>query len=271
MEKDLATQYGPWALIAGGSEGIGLAFAQQLAQAGINLMLLARRTEPLAAARRVLEQRYDVEVRTHAIDLTQPTLEAQVEALIDGREIGLMIYNAGAVHGAAEFLDESLARKQELIALNCTGPVVLAHALAQGMRKRGRGGIILVSSMSGLTGGAYVANYAASKAFDIVLAEGLWAELYPHGVDVLSLIAGATDTPAMRASGIDFTSTTAMTADQVAREGLENLAEGPVHVAGENNRGAAAMMRGENRRLSVALMSAGAAQMYGLPAPRLPE
>lgn len=268
---DLSSRYGPWALIAGGSQGIGLAFAQQLAAAGLNLVLLARREEPLAQARQSLSENYPIEVRTLAIDLTEPTLAAQVSELVHALDVGLLIYNAGAVHGACEFLDTPLAAKEKLIALNCTGPVVLTQLLGPRMRQRGSGGILLVSSMSGLTGGAYVASYAATKAFDIVLAEGLWAELLPHGVDVLGLIAGATDTPAMRDSGVDFSQNSAMSADQVAREGLAQLRHGPVHVAGDNNRAAAAIMRAENRRQSVALMSAGAAHLYKLPLPDLPD
>jgi short-subunit dehydrogenase len=139
------------------------------------------------------------------------------------------------------------------------------------MPQRGRGGILLMSSLSGLTGGAYIAAYAATKAFDIALAESLWAELTPCGVHVLSLIAGATDTPAMSASGIVFEEGHAMDPMTVAREGLANLPQGPVHIAGENNRLGAAILRGENRRQSVTLMSAGSAGLYGLPAPELPD
>ena len=92
-------RYGPWALIAGGSEGIGLAFARELAQAGIKLVLLARREQPLEAARQALSADFPVEVRVHALDLTVADLDAKLAALTAGLEIGLMVYNAGAVHG----------------------------------------------------------------------------------------------------------------------------------------------------------------------------
>jgi uncharacterized protein len=264
-------QYGPWALIAGGSEGIGLSFAQQLAAAGVNLLLLARREEPLAAAASQLQDKYSVEVRTHALDLTATELETQITEITRGLEIGLLIYNAGAMHGAALYLDEPLEKIQNLIALNCHGPTLFTHLLGEKMRARGRGGIILLSSMSGLTGGAYVAAYAATKAFDIALAEGLWAELHPHNVHVLGLIAGATDTPAMAASGINFAAGEAMDPDDVAREGLAQLSQGPIHIVGENNRMGAAFLRSENRRQTVSLMTQGAAGLYQLPVPDLPE
>lgn len=270
MSTSLLQQYGPWALIAGGSEGIGLCFARELAAAGLNLVLLARRQQPLQAARDQLLADFPVEVRIHTLDLTSPNLEEQLAVVTGGLEIGLLIYNAGAVHGAAAFLDDSLDKPRKLINLNCIGPATFCHLLGSPMRTRGRGGIILMSSLSGLTGGAYIAAYAATKAFDIVLAESLWAELAPCGVHVLGLVAGATDTPAMAASGIDFEEGHAMEPMEVAREGLAQLPHGPVHVAGENNRLGATLLRGEDRRQSVALMSAGSATLYGLNIPDLP-
>ncbi len=270
MSNTLLQQYGPWALIAGGSEGIGLCFARLLAAEGINLVLLARRNAPLQAAQEHLLRDYSVDVRIQQLDLTASNLEEQLIGVTDGLDIGLLIYNAGAVHGAALFLDEPLTKVRNLIQLNCMGPAIFCHHLGNRMRQRGRGGILLMSSMSGLTGGAYIAAYAATKAFDIVLAESLWAELAPCGVHVLSLVAGATDTPAMSASGIRFEAGQAMDPMAVAREGLAQLPHGPLHVAGDNNRLGAAILRGEDRRQSVALMSAGSASLYELPVPQLP-
>lgn len=270
MAKQLAHQYGPWALIAGGSEGIGLELALLLAAEGINLVLLARREQPLASARAKITAAHPVDVRTHALDLTAPDLEQQLATITDELEIGLLIYNAGAMHGVGQFLDEPLDKSRRLVALNCTGPITLCHHLGGLMRERGRGGIILLSSLSGLTGGAFVATYSATKAFDITLAESLWAELHPHGVHVLGLIAGATDTPAIAATGVDFSDGQAMTAGDVAREGLQRLPHGPLHIAGEGNRMAEPFLRGTDRRQSVALMTAGAASLYDLRAPELP-
>src|SRR5210317_1864334 len=108
MTADFNTHYGPWALIAGGSEGIGLEFARRIAAAGINLLLLARRPEPLAAARKQLLSEYPVEVRTASLDLADETLEETLAELTAELEIGLLVYNAGAMHGAALFHDDSL-------------------------------------------------------------------------------------------------------------------------------------------------------------------
>jgi short-subunit dehydrogenase len=271
MSNSLLQQYGPWGLIAGGSEGIGLCFARQLAAAGINLVLVARREEQLQAAREELVRDHSIEVRSHSLDLTAPDLEQQVQDISKDLDIGLLVYNAGAIHGAGLFLDDPLDKARQLVHLNCLGPAVFTHHLGRAMRKRGRGGILLMSSLSGLTGGAYIATYAATKAFDIILAESLWAELTPCGVHVLGLLAGATDTPAMAASGIDFESGHAMDPMDVASEGLAQLPHGPIHVAGDNNRIAAQILRGEDRRQSVTMMSAGSAGLYGLPLPDLPD
>ena len=124
MSNTLLQQYGPWALIAGGSEGIGLCFARQLAEAGLNLMLLARRPEPLQAAQEQLCRDFSVEVRTHAMDLTAADLEEQLENFTQGIDIDLLISNAGAIHGAGLFLDEPLQKARSLIHLNCLGPAI---------------------------------------------------------------------------------------------------------------------------------------------------
>ena len=201
MHEQFAEQYGPYALVAGASEGIGAAFARQIASLGVDLVLVARRAEPLEALAAEIRRQFDVDVRVAAVDLTAPDVDDQLAAATDGLDIGLLIYNAGAAHGAADFHDLPLATAMHLVNLNCVGPVVACHRYGAAMRDRGSGGIVLVGSMAGNAGVARIATYAASKAFDQIFAEGLWAELAPHGVHVLALIAGATDTPALARSG----------------------------------------------------------------------
>src|SRR5687767_7848319 len=200
-------RYGPWALIAGGSEGIGRSFAMQLAERGLDLLLLARRGGPLAETAQEIRERFRVQVITQTLDLTASGLDSAAEALTDNREIGLLVCNAGATHGAAMLLDRPVDAALALVRLNCVAPLVLSHAVGAQMRTRGRGGVILVSSIAGLAGGALIAAYAASKAFEIVLAESLWYEFGTAGVDVLGLIVGATVTPAMLRSGMKFGTT----------------------------------------------------------------
>lgn len=263
-------QYGPWALIAGGSEGIGMSYAEKLAAQGINLVLLARREAPLKVAREKLKAAYSVEVETYSVDLTGDDLESRLDAIIADKEVGLLIYNAGATHGAELLHDAPLSSATNLVALNCNGPLVFCHKLGAAMRERGRGGIILMSSMSGLVGGGYIAAYTATKAFDLTLAEALYAELKPYNVDVLCLIAGATDTPAMAASGVTFNAGEGagpMASDDVAEEGLSQLGKVPVWVAGEGNRAFADILRSPDRAQAIDMMTAGAAGLYDKPFP----
>ena len=265
MTETIADYYGPWAVIAGGSEGIGLAFARRLASEGMKLILIARTAATLDSAASELRAEFEIEVRTQAMDLTAIDLAEQVAKLSAECEIGLMIYNAGAMHGTGLFLDRPLEDARKLVDLNCHGPLIFCHSLGRQMRERGRGGIVLLSSMSGLGGGAYTAAYGASKSFDITLAEALWAELGPSGVHVLGLICGATDTPAMARSGIAFgegSDFVPMDPDDVAAEGLAALPNGPLHVAGEGNRAVAEILRGE-RKQAIEFLSMGAAMLYG--------
>lgn len=276
-DSTFAHKYGPWAFIAGGSEGIGRSFAVELARQGVNLILVARSAGPLEEAASAIRGSHAVEVQTAVLDLTGADLDEQVDALCAGKDIGMLIYNAGAVHGAGFFLDQPLARALTLIRLNCIGPVTLVHKLGGAMKRRGRGGIILMSSMSGLAGGGFVAAYGATKSFDITFAEALWFELGTVGVDVLGLIAGATHTPSMVRSGARFgvpaeqsagePNTAPMEPDDVAREALAQLGKTPVWVAGEKNREAAKWLRSAPREELVPSMTAAAARIFGMPVP----
>ena len=165
------------------------------------------------------------------------------------------------------FHDQPLEHALGLVALNCTGPVLLAHRFGAAMRARGRGGIVLMGSMICFSGSALVATYSATKAFDHILAEGLWHELAPHGVDVLGAIAGATRTPAMLASSESFAKgyPGAMEPDDVARGALAFLGRGPVWVAGEANRATAKNLSPVPRIPVINGMSEASAAIYRLP------
>jgi short-subunit dehydrogenase len=229
-------KYGPWAVIAGGSEGVGTAFATQLAEAGMNVVLLARKPVPLeetAAACRAL----GVQVRSLGIDLTAPGAVEDVIAETADIEVGLLILNAGANTHSEEFLDGDLKQFGSVITLNVTTPLALVQHYGRAMRDRGRGGIVLVGSMASYMGSTHHTVYGGVKAFSRIFAEGLWLELRDHGVDVLELVLGVTRTPAMERVGLDFEVPGMKVAEpaEVAREGLANLANGPVHIAAGND------------------------------------
>jgi short-subunit dehydrogenase len=258
-------RYGPWALVAGASDGIGACYARAIAEQGVNLLLLARREPQLAALAAELRADHGIEARTLVADLTAPDLDARVEAATRALEVGLLVYNAGAVHGAASFHDLPVAHAQGLVALNCTGPVLLAHRLGARMRARRRGGIVLMGSMISFAGSAWVATYSATKAFDRILAEGLWHELRPHGVDVLGAVAGATRTPSMLASNESFADHPgAMEPDEVARGALAFLGKGPLWIAGDANRATAKALSPVPRIPVINAMSEATASIYGL-------
>lgn len=232
--------YGPWAVIAGGSEGVGAAFAEQLAAAGINLLLLARKPGPLEeTAERC--RALGVDVRTLAVDLTAVESRQAIADAVADVEVGLLVYNAGADSQTAEFLDIDPGHIQRLVDLNITTPLALVQHFGRGMRERGRGGILLTGSLAGEVGQARHTVYGGTKAFGRTFAEGLWVELRDHGVHVLELVLGLTRTPAMARAGIDFDMPGVVVSEpeDVAREGLARLPYGPVHVIGQDEAAAA--------------------------------
>jgi short-subunit dehydrogenase len=259
-------RYGPWALVAGASDGIGEAFARRIAERGVNVVLLARREALLERLAGELRAAHGVEARPLALDLTAPDLGARVEAGTRGLEVGLLVYNAGAEHAAGPFHEAPLAHAQQLVALNCTGPITLVHRLGSAMRERRRGGIVLVTSMAALAGSAYIAAYAATKAFDWILAQSLWHELRPHGVDVMAAVAGMTRTPSLLASDPKLPPGIAMMEpDEVAAGALDFLGRGPTWFAGPANRAAAKALAALPRPALVDAMSRATASLYGFP------
>jgi short-subunit dehydrogenase len=224
-----AARYGPWAVIAGGSEGIGACIAQDLADAGLNIVLIARKLEALETVAADLRAR-GAQVRTLSLDLTDEAMLERVRAATDDIEVGLLVYNAGASHRTGPFLDWPLEDVLKVVRLNTVGQTLLAHHFGKRMAARGRGGIMLMGSLAGNAGSPSVIPYAGAKAFSQIFSEGLWWELKQHGVDVLHVVVGSTDTPAMARLGIVFRQNAADQPEAVARHALAHLADGPVTV-----------------------------------------
>lgn len=224
-------RYGPWALIAGASEGTGASFARRLARDGLNLILVARRQAPLDALADEITAAHGVLCHTAAIDLAADDAATRMRECAGNRHVGLFIFNAGADPNGSMFLDNDVANWDTLVMRNVMTVMRACHHFARPMRDRKRGGIILVGSGACYGGLPGITTYGATKAFDLVFGEGLWAELRPYGVDVLNLILGKTDTPAhrelMARLGRPFPEDCA-SADDVAELGLAKLADGPV-------------------------------------------
>jgi uncharacterized protein len=261
---DLRSSYGPWALIAGASAGIGAEFAKQLAAAGINILLVARRAEALEELAESLRSAHGVEVRTASIDLAAPDLQPRIRAAAEGLEIGLLVYNA-AFTRIGPFLDQSLEDKLRILDVNCRGPVILAHELGAAMARRKRGGIILLSSIAGFQGAPMLSMYGATKSFDRVFAEGLWEELRAEGIDVIACCAGATRTPTFEASKPLRNPPMMMETEPVVRETLAALGKTPSFIPGAINRAAAFVMeRVLPRAAAIRTMGKATRKMYGI-------
>ncbi|MFM9863202.1 MAG: SDR family NAD(P)-dependent oxidoreductase [Micropepsaceae bacterium] len=228
------SKYGPWGVVAGASEGLGAAFAAALAARGLNVLLLARRADHLHRVAEGLRNSSKVEVRTEAFDLARADLPAALETLTANLDIGLAVYNA-AHAPVGELVSKPLEDLTRVIDVNIRGPLTFARTLAPKMVARGSGGVVFMSSLAGYQGAPRIATYAASKAFNIVLGEGLWAELKPHGVDIVVSTAGAIRTPGYAKAATKEAPGTLDAAD-VANQTLDALGHGPVVVPGTVNR-----------------------------------
>jgi short-subunit dehydrogenase len=250
VKPEFADRYGPWALVAGASEGLGAAFARALAGRGLNLILVARRHEPLEALAA------DLPTRTITVSADLATMDgiAQVVEAAAGLDVGLVVANA-AYSPIGRFIEMDPELTRRAMDLNCRAPLELAHRFLPAMAARGRGGFIVMSSLAGMQGSPPISVYAATKAFGAILAEGLWAELRGTGVDVLTCVAGAVATPGL----VGATSRPApgtLTPDEVAGAALRGLGRGPRTVPGLTMRLSSALMsRLLPRRTAIAVIS----------------
>jgi short-subunit dehydrogenase len=222
-------RYGPWALIVGGSEGIGACFARRLAAEGLNVVLVARKPGPLEELATEVRG-LGVDVRTVSADLSTPDALNLVRRATDDVEIGFLIYNAGANEVRGDFLELDPEVYRGVIAINVVGQTEFVHHYGGLMQERGRGGMILAGSSSNFLGAATLATYTGAKAFSRIFSEALWSECKPMGIDVLHIVVHFTATPAMERLGYDVSG--AQAPDEVARLSLENIENGPLLILG---------------------------------------
>jgi len=244
------SRYGPRAVVAGASEGIGAAFASALAAGGLDVVLAARRREPLE----------DLAARLPTRSVVVPcdlSTDAGVDTLLEacaGVEVGLVVCNAAFVP-IGRFLDRDEADLRRAVDVNCVAPLRLARGLLPPMVARGRGGFIVMSSLAGLQGSPPISIYAATKAFGAVLGEGLWAELRGTGVDVLTCVAGAVETPNLSGTKTRRAPGTQPPA-AVAAAAVRGLGHGPRVVPGVTAKiSAAVMSRLLPRRTAIAVIA----------------
>jgi short-subunit dehydrogenase len=256
-EAAFRTRYGPWALVAGAAVGLGAEFARQLAGRGLALVLLDCDAEALRQTAAAVAAAHGVSVRPVVVDLGRPDVVDTIAGSSAGLEIGLLVYNA-ALGTVAPFLALDPGHTERMLDVNCRAPLRLLHALVPPMVARGRGGVVLMSSLAGSFGAAQLAVYAATKAFALVLADALWVELREHGIDVLAVQPGSTRTPGWESSqpaGHTAAARLVMEPADVVREALDALGTGPNLIAGEENRQAAEAFRQLDRRQVIEAMS----------------
>ncbi|MBN1525256.1 MAG: SDR family oxidoreductase [Spirochaetales bacterium] len=200
--KKIREKYGPWALITGASAGIGKAFAERLAEEGLNLVLAARRKKELLEQKKLLEKKYSIEVCVVPVDLTAAKAVSGLLKKIGKREVGLLINNAGFGLNRM-FAETDPAIDETMITLNCQVPVALTHLIVPQMIKRKKGGIINLSSIAANQATPANCVYAATKVFDLFFSEALAFELKPFHIDVLAVLPGATATEFQQIAGYE--------------------------------------------------------------------
>jgi short-subunit dehydrogenase len=265
--RTLKEKYGPTAMVAGASEGIGAAFATCLASEGMDLVLIARREGPLRQFAASLEKRYPIQTICISCDLSEENALLIIEKALDGKEINLLIYNA-ALSYIGPFIKNSSHHHRQMAQANMLTPVNMLHALGGKMLAKGCGGIVLMASLAGFQGSGFLSMYAATKAFNRVLAESLWYEWKDSGVDIIACCAGATSTLnyiETRPEKTSFLAPRVLTPREVAEECLGRLGTQPSFIAGRGNRIASFIMQKIlSRRAAINIMGDTTRKMYRL-------
>jgi uncharacterized protein len=261
---DFAGKYGPWAIVAGASEGIGRSFARSIADRGVSCILIALDGPLEEVAEEVRAQ--GVEAVTARIDLAAPDAFDRIVDAAGDREVGLYVANAGGDANASRYLDIEVEKWLRLARINIMTTMQACHHFGRQMRERKRGGILIVNSGGCYGGGSFLVTYNAAKAFLLNFAEGLWAELRHHGVDVLTVALNVTDTPNLRrilAKTGAALPEGAASPDEVAEWALGQLPNGPLQNWGlaEDDPGFAGASAAE-RRARVLAMDEGGSMLY---------
>ena len=251
---DFSQRYGPWALVTGAAQGVGLAFTEELLDRGCSVVLVDRLPEVVDVAAGLGDA-----TRAVIADLTDPDWLRQVAAETADLEIGLAVANA-AVSFVGRFLDQPAQSRAATVQVNCLASTELAAWALPPMVARGRGGLVVTSSGSALAGTAAVATYSASKAYVLNLAEALGWELRGTGVDCLAVVAPAMDTPGWRSHPVDETKMfqPAVQPRVVVEAALDHLPDGGCFLADAGLE----LVAGLDRAARVDLLSSATSSLY---------
>ncbi len=237
MKNGFKIRYGSWALVAGAAQGLGRSFATALAAKGMNVLLVDLNVQALELLEKEIEQKHQVTTFSIAIDLAD---KKSVQLLLDKiSDTGcrLIVYNA-AYSRVAPFLAQTADELDRYVDVNCRSLIRLCHGFAQHHEKGSRGGILIMSSLSGLIGSQLVASYSATKAFGALLAESLSHELKDSHIDVMACLAGPTATPGFHASAPQIKGFMPHVhhPDFVAQKALAHLGKRTFYIPGGMNR-----------------------------------
>lgn len=251
LEKE---NYGEWAVVTGASSGVGKEIAQELASKGFNLVLIARDTNRLNAIASDMESNFHIQTKILSIDFAKKDTFDEIIKCCKDLEVGILINSAGyALHGT--FVDHTLQEELDLLQVNSTMPLMLAHHFSKQMKERGKGAIVFLSSIMALAGASGWASYNASKAHNLILSEGIGEELKHYGVDVIALTPGSINSGFQERSGTKNLSI-ALSPKKVAKCGLWMLGcKKRTHTAGFINKIIALSTRLTPRRMNSKIFS----------------
>lgn len=267
MRMGFKEKYGPAALVAGASMGLGAAYAHALAAKGLDLVIVARHKEKLEDTAKDISSKYKVSVLPVSCDLASADAVEQIVQATKNMQINFLVYNAAASY-IGPFMEVSVSKHTEIATVNTATPLKMVHAFAGNMIENKRGGIVLMSSLAGFQGSGYLSTYAASKAFNRILAESLWYEWKPRGVDVIACCAGATGTPNYYNTNpkpIGLFAPGIQTPEEVAEECLRKIGKTPSFVSGSANKFASFFMQHIFlRKTAINIMGEATKKMYGI-------
>jgi short-subunit dehydrogenase len=265
--SDFTAKYGPVAVVTGSARGIGAGFARTLGDRGIDLILTDVDAEGLEHTADEIRARTSSKIRTIPLDMRSADAAQNLDDLTTADDVGLVICNHLFPGGQWQVLDTDLEQLHEQLDANVRADVDLAHRFGRRLRDRGRGGLILMSSLTAVVGSPYVTTYGASKAFILAFGSGLGFELRSSGVDVLTLVPSSVNTETYRRSAKKQSRLfPAMEVEQFVEHGLAQLGKRWVAVPGARSVLTASLLtRLLPRQLATSTMGRNMESMLRMP------